>query len=187
MAKKTPVEIVCVIDRSGSMQSIASDAIGGFNAFLKEQKEVKGKANLTLILFDHDYTVVHAAKDIKDIEPLDGKTYVPRGNTAMNDAINRAIGDLEARSPDKAIICILTDGQENASKEVTGEQLKKKIEAAKARGWSFVFLAANQDAFASGAAMGFDKNTTFNFKATQAGTQAAYVSMSAVTRSYRGA
>ena len=84
-------DIVCVIDRSGSMDSIRTDAIGGFNAFLKDQQAEPGEARLTLVLFDHEYLIPYENVPLPDVPPLDGTTYVPRGRTALNDAVGRAI------------------------------------------------------------------------------------------------
>lgn len=190
MAKKKttqPVEIVAILDRSGSMASIADDAIGGFNTFLNEQKAVKGAANLTLVLFDNLYETPIVGVDIQKVEELTNKTFVPRGGTAMNDAIGRALSDLESKAPDKAIVCILTDGCENASREFTADQVKTKIKAAEARGWQVVYLAANQDAFATGAMIGVLAASTQNFAATGAGVRGAMGSASLYSTNYRNA
>jgi uncharacterized protein YegL len=120
--KENLTELVFILDRSGSMGTMAKEAIGGFNAFLEEQKKLPGEAKLTLALFDHQYSLVCNGKDIKDVEPLDDKTYVPRGTTALLDAIGRTIDDVgsrlsattEAERPSKILVAILTDGQENA-------------------------------------------------------------------------
>lgn len=183
---KAPVEIVAILDRSGSMGSIRDDAIGGFNTFLTEQQRVKGAANLTVILFDDRYEVLADAVPIKDAKPLTTQTFVPRGSTAMNDAIGRAIAALEAKSPAKAIICILTDGQENASREFTAAQVKEKITAAEQRGWRVVYLAANQDAFAVGAKLGINAQHTQNYDPTGVGVRGVLRSLSLNTSEYRG-
>lgn len=190
MAKKSAkaaVEIVVIADRSGSMSSIRTDAIGGFNTFLAEQQKVKGAANLTLILFDDQYEVPIESKPIADVPPLTEATFVPRGMTAMNDAIGRALTKLETAKPEKAIVCILTDGQENASKEFTAAQVKSLITAADARGWQVVYLAANQDAFSVGATLGIQGSNTQNFAATGKGVQDAYTSLSVRSTNYRSA
>ena len=95
--KKEPVEILVIADRSGSMASIRQDAIGGFNTFLKEQKSVKGKANFTLVLFDDQYEVPIESVDIKKVDELTEETFVPRGMTAMNDAIGKSLSQLFAK------------------------------------------------------------------------------------------
>lgn len=181
--KKEPVEIVVIADRSGSMASIVKDAIGGYNAFLAEQQKNKGAANLTLAMFDHEYLSSTCA--LTDAKPLNHETFVPRGMTALHDAIGRALSQLEAKGPAKAIICILTDGQENSSREFNAAQIKEKITAAGARGWKVVYLAANQDAFAVGSKLGVMAGNTMNFAATGAGINQAYSSVTRSVTDYR--
>ena len=183
--KKEPVEILVIADRSGSMFSIRSDAIGGFNTFLKEQQAVKGKANFTLVLFDDQYEVPVKGVDIKQVEELTDKTFVPRGMTAMNDAIGKSLSELLDKSPEKAIICILTDGAENASKEYTSEQVKELIKEAEGKDYQVTFLAANVDAFAAGGSLGISMNNTFAFAASAQGIHEAYATMSTRSTTYR--
>ncbi|MFA6654109.1 MAG: vWA domain-containing protein, partial [Candidatus Delongbacteria bacterium] len=156
MPKKDHTQLICVLDRSGSMESVADDAIGGFNTFIEEQKKQPGTMSVTLVLFDHEYLVPFKNKDIMKVEPLNRKSYVPRGVTALLDAVGRTVNEAgselskkkEKDRPEKVIVCILTDGLENASKEFKIEQIKKLIEHQKEKySWDFVFLAANQDAF----------------------------------------
>lgn len=185
--KKEPVEVVVVIDRSGSMQTIAKDAIGGFNTFLKEQQDVKGAANMTVILFDHEHLVLADAVPIADVKPLDTKTYIPRGNTALNDAIGRALATLDAKAPKKAIVCILTDGQENSSREYTAAQIKERITKSEANGWQFVYLSASPTAFADGGALGINAANLQRGTHDSKGTHELYASMSARSTNYRNA
>jgi len=186
------VEIVCVIDRSGSMSSIRSDAIGGFNTFLKEQKSVPGEATLTLALFDHEYITLHNAVNLRDVPELTTETYVPRGNTALYDAIGRTIDvvgsrlDKSATKPDKVIVVILTDGEENSSIEYPRARVAEMIRHQQDKySWEFVFLAANQDAFQSGAGLNIKSSNTANFAANAKGTADAYSYISATTASMR--
>lgn len=187
MAKKkaAPVEIVAILDRSGSMGMLVEDAIGGFNTFLKEQQALPGEALMTLVLFDTQYEVLYSTTPIKGVPELTRQTYLPAGMTAMNDAIGRALVALEARSPEKAVVCILTDGLENASREFDTAQVKAKIEAAQKRGWEVVYLAANQDAFATGASYGINPAATSNFVASGAGVRTATATLSAEVTRYR--
>ena len=90
-------DIAFVLDRSGSMNSIAGDAIGGFNTFLAQQQAQPGAAHLTLVLFDHEYLVPHDNVDIHSVPPLDDRTYIPRGMTALLDAIGRTIDAVGVR------------------------------------------------------------------------------------------
>lgn len=176
------VEILVIADRSGSMASIQDDAIGGFNSFLKEQQSIDGDATMTLVLFDDQYEVPFEAKNLQDVEPLTESTFVPRGMTAMNDAIVRAVTDLKSRNPEKAIVCILTDGLENASRESSTADVKKLIDSISDR-WEVVYLAANQDAFAEGGMRGIANN--INFAATSKGIRSAYDTLNVATTSYR--
>ena len=187
-------EIVCVIDRSGSMASISQDAIGGFNTFLAEQKKVPGEATLTYVQFDTDYEVVHENKPLNDVPDIDSKTYVPRGATALLDAIGKTIesvgkrlsGLAESLRPDKVIFVILTDGEENSSHEYSKAKIKEMITHQKdVYQWEFIFLAANQDAFAEGVKLGIDIKDTSNFAATGKGVRQAYGIATASAAAYR--
>jgi hypothetical protein len=192
--RQDATSITIVLDRSGSMSSVATDTIGGFNKFLEDQKACPGVATLTLAQFDHEYEIVHNNKTIKEVPALDGKTFVPRGNTALLDAIGRtinstgkALGDMpEDQRPAKVLFVIITDGQENASSEFTREQINKMIcHQRDAYAWEFVFLAANQDAIATGTAMGVAGANSMSFAANAQGTRSSYASLGANVRNYR--
>jgi uncharacterized protein YegL len=153
-------DITMVIDRSGSMQSIRTDAEGGINSFIEQQKLEPGEALLTLVQFDAEYEFVHSGLRIKQIPAF---TLVPRGSTALLDAVGRAINETGARlaamsdadRPGLVVFVIVTDGEENASREFTREKIREMIQHQQSvYKWQFTFLAANQDAFAEGAAMG---------------------------------
>jgi len=90
-------EIGFVLDRSGSMNTMKDEAIGGINAFLESQQKLPGEARLTLVLFDHEYIVVHDGVPIKEVPPLDNHSYVPRGTTALLDAFGRTINTIGER------------------------------------------------------------------------------------------
>lgn len=181
------VEIACVVDRSGSMASIATDAIGGFNTFLETQKAEPGSARLTLVLFDHEYKVGHESADIQSVPPLDETTYEPRGSTALLDALGRTIDDTgkrlasmpEDQRPRKVIVAILTDGMENASQHYSYEKISEMITHQRdVYNWEFVFLAANQDAIAEAGKMAIGADNAVAFMATGAGVRDAYTAMS---------
>jgi hypothetical protein len=173
-------EIAYVLDRSGSMQTLASDAIGGFNSFLSSQQQLEGHANFTLVLFDQEYLVVHKSVDIRQVPPLDAQTYVPRGQTALLDAVGRTIDDVgahltrlsEARRPAKVIIAIFTDGLENASRVYTTERLAASIKHQQEKyNWEFLFLAANQDAIATASTIAIPAAQAMNFAASPIGVR----------------
>jgi uncharacterized protein YegL len=164
MTDQNLTEIVAIVDRSGSMETMREDAIGGFNSFLKKQQEEKeGKCLLTYTQFDNEYEVVHNGIDIRDMKPLDETTFVPRGSTALRDAIGRTINTVgerlsktpEEQRPGNVVVVILTDGQENASREFSPEQISAMVKRqADEYDWAFVYLAQNIDAFATGRNMG---------------------------------
>ena len=157
MTDTNSTEIICVIDRSGSMAQIRDDAIGGFNTFLAEQQKLPGQAKLTLVLFDHEFQVLHDGVDIQQVRELNHQTYTPRGTTALLDAIGHSM-DLvgkrleqipEQQRPATVVMAILTDGQENSSKGYSHDQISSMIKHQKeVYAWEFVFLAADQEAFA---------------------------------------
>ena len=153
-------DITMVIDRSGSMQSIRTDAEGGINSFIEQQKQEPGEALLTLVQFDTEYEFVHSGTPIKQVPAF---TLVPRGSTALLDAVGRAINETGARlaamsdadRPGLVVFVIVTDGQENSSHEFERDKIREMIEHQQSvYKWQFTFLAANQDAFAEGASMG---------------------------------
>jgi hypothetical protein len=153
-------ELAFVLDRSGSMSSMAADAIEGFNFFLHEQQHAQGHARLTLVLFDDEYLIPIESIPVGEVVPLDHTTYVPRNTTALLDAIGRTIDELgarlkalpEAARPGKVIVTILTDGLENASVHETWHTVSQRIRHQTAQyAWEFLFLGANQDAIATAA------------------------------------
>ena len=187
-------EIICIIDRSGSMTSIAKDAIGGFNTFLEEQKRIPGEASLTFIQFNTEYEVVHENMPLNNVPVLDENTFRPRGATALLDAVGKTIDNTgkrladmsEENRPDKVIVAILTDGQENSSTQYNRSKVKEMIQHQKEQyQWEFIFLAANQDAFAEAISLGINTKDTFNFQATSVGTRSAYKNMSNAVSQYR--
>jgi uncharacterized protein YegL len=196
MSKKGLTEIVCILDRSGSMESIRDDAIGGFNSFIESQKKVPGTASVSLVLFDDLYENVYSNIDLNNVSLLNRDTFVPRGMTALLDAVGKTITDVGVRlsnmtedeRPEKVMVIILTDGQENHSSEYNKNQIKEMIEHQRSKySWEFMFLGANQDAFANASSLGVNVNYTRCFAATADGVTKAYGDMSFLTTSYRNA
>ena len=150
--KKDRMEVVFILDRSGSMEGLEADTIGGFNSTLNKQKKEGGSVIWSTVLFDDRYEVIHDRLPIESIQPLTENEYYVRGCTALLDAIGRTVTTLkdvhkkEEVMPEKTLFVITTDGMENASKEFTYRQVKSLIEAQTASGWEFMFLGANMDA-----------------------------------------
>ena len=191
MAKKgTATHLVVVLDRSGSMGDIRDATIEGMNSFLREQKEAPGKLTCTIQLFD-TVDLVYPAKNlpISEVLPFTRETYVPRGGTPLYDAVGKEIAATEeyTRGKDVAVLfVVMTDGQENSSHTFTRQQLFDLVNRKQAEdSWRFVFLGANQDAYAEGAKQGYSAGYTSNFTASPAGVRAAFLSVGANMTSYR--
>ena len=170
------------------------EAIGGISAFLESQQKLPGEARLTLVLFDHEYIVAHDGVPIKDISPLDEHTYVPRGTTALLDAIGRTINTIgerldktpEPERPAKVIVAILTDGLENASQEFKRKQIFKMIKHQReVYSWEFLFLGARQDAIQAGAQIGIPIANAVTFSEAPGGPSSAFAALSSVATAYR--
>jgi Mg-chelatase subunit ChlD len=188
--------IAVILDRTGSMESIRDDTIGGFNSFLSEQKQQPGKATLTLVQFDSQdpYEVIHQVKTIQEVPELTKETYVPRATTPLLDAIGRGINDLEKcisnmqeqERPSKVVFVVITDGQENASREFRRDQILKMInEKEKLYGWQFAFLSADLDAINDAMDHGFQAKAAMAFDPTSAGVKNAFASVSQNISNYR--
>ena len=162
-------DITILIDRSGSMASIRADAEGGINTFVSLQKQEPGEALLTLVQFDTNYEFVHTGLPIGMVPAF---TMIPRGSTALLDAVGRAINETgarlaameESKRPALVVFVIVTDGQENSSQQFTRDQIRRQIEIqTDVYKWKFTFLAANQDAFAEAASLGISATGTANW------------------------
>lgn len=150
-----------LLDRSGSMVSLREDTIGGFDTFIAEQRTAPGRCRVTLAQFDNEYDEVYADRDIATVPSL---VLVPRGSTALLDALGRLVVTAGERlaflpeqdRPGSVIVGVMTDGYENASRDWTHDRIKALIEQQSTEyGWQFLYLGADQDAIEEGAKMGF--------------------------------
>ncbi len=171
-----PTDITVVLDRSGSMEAIKSDTIGSFNSFLAEQRKVTGRTAVTLVQFDDQYESVYEGRPLDDTPDLTDDTFVPRGMTALLDAIGKTIVRTDerfARQDDPAelvIFVILTDGMENASVEYDRKKIFKLIRnRERERNWQFIFLGANQDAIAEAGNIGIASERAMTYDADHIG------------------
>jgi uncharacterized protein YegL len=200
--KEGLTEIVVVLDKSGSMDSIRKDTIGGFNAFLKSQKEEEGEATITLILFDTTYNVIYQSIPIQSAAELTEKTYIPNGGTSLYDSLgislkmtkNRIESLPEEERPSKVIFAVLTDGEENSSRilnkegqrKYTKDKIFEKIKKLQEESnYIFLYLGANQDAMQVGTGLGFMANNTVSYEANVRGMTASMDSVNKYTKSYR--
>jgi hypothetical protein len=184
---KNLTDITIVLDRSGSMASIANATINGFNSFLSEQKEVKGEALLTLVQFDHEFELLFEGQEINKVVPLSSETFIPRGMTALLDAIGKTINLTKERirsqkhpeHPPKVIFVIITDGYENNSNIYDRSRIFEMITKRKKKNdWQFVFLGANQDAIHEAQFIGIPKEKAMTFASDFKGAEDCFSSIS---------
>lgn len=185
--KTTVVHLL--IDQSGSMQNTRKSTVDGINEYVNTLKEDGGKYKVSLTMFDSDMlNGLRLNKPwenlyIDDVPELKLEDYNPNGGTPLQDAFCMTLKDMNNRKDEKYLFVVLTDGEENTSHEYTAKNMKDmkaKLEAQE--NWTFVYLGANQDAFSTSAAYGFSPQNTSNFNSTDAGTGAAFGSLSVSTR-----
>ena len=192
--KTNLTELVFILDRSGSMDGLESDTIGGFNSMLAKQQKEDGECRITTVLFDHEYEILHDRIDIKAVNAITEKEYFVRGNTALLDAIGRTINKIgntqkhtaEQYRAEKVLFVITTDGMENASREYTYDKIKSQIERQKSTyGWEFIFLGANIEAVEVADRFGIARNRAQNFHNASEGISLKYSVLSRAVSSFR--
>ena len=191
--------IIFVIDRSGSMASIRDDMIGGFNSFIKTQKDAKlGQCKVFAYKFDTKFDTMFEDFDIEQVPALDRGSYEPRGGTALYDSLGKVIkfmGDKlsalpEDQRPEKVLVVTITDGEDNSYLEndsirFSSTDVKNMVgHQTKNYKWDFAYIGANQDAWAVGGKMGVANN--INYTATAAGTAYLFDNLSRSATNYRG-
>ena len=180
--KKGFLEIVFILDRSGSMSGLETDTIGGFNGLLEKQQKNKGEAVFSTILFDDFVEVLHDRLPIADVKPMTANEYSVRGCPAFLDAVGGAIKHIKkvqkempkSERPEKTLFVITTDGLENASTTFSYSKVKKMIEKRQTKGWEFLFLGANMDAIAEGEKFGINAHHSVSFHNDEQGTMVNY-------------
>ena len=192
--KPEPVQIVCILDRSGSMRELVTDTIGGYNSFLEKQKQEPGTAEVTTVLFDDQYEKLVDAVDIKDVPEMTPKEYYARGMTALLDAVGRTITSTLGRM-EKEGICpvkrrvlflIMTDGQENDSKEYSKASVKAMIDkTTEEYKWNYIFMGANIDSVAEAAALGISAKHAVNYDHDSKGVAQSFARMDAAASEMR--
>lgn len=189
--KEYSTDIIFVIDESGSMNDLSSDTIGGYNSYLKSQKNLGGKARITTVLFNDKVNTFNKGIDINNAPNMSNKTYIPSGSTALYDAIGDAI-DIEETNisdgdaPDITIFVIITDGQENSSTRWNKTSIKSRLlHLQSAHKWKVIFTGANIDSFAEASNIGINAANSVNYTYTSQGVSDLYKGLSFATCSAR--
>jgi hypothetical protein len=170
------MDLVFILDKSGSMCDLVEDTIGGFNSYIENEK-VKAedeKILVTLILFDTDYTVLYSRKPIDEVEKLTREQYFAGGCTALLDAVGKTIISLEKEVNNKVLVVITTDGLENSSRKFSKDQVKELIQSHE---WEFLFIGADIDSYAEARALGIDEDHAANYEKSAGGLGALFGSV----------
>jgi len=194
--KDNLTEIVFLLDKSGSMETLKQDTIGGFNSFIEEQKKQQKENNdeviFSTIFFDHNYHIDVTRLPIQDVPELSMHNYRPNGMTAYYDALGKSIVDIgnilnmtpENDRPSKVLFVVMTDGEENSSKTYNGTDIKNMIKHQEEKyNWKFIFMGANIDAELVAHDIGISNYSNFDF--TPQGIYSSYTELSKCTSNYR--
>ena len=184
--KKDLTELVFILDRSGSMQSLTNDTIGGFNSLIEKQRGENGECLVSAVLFNHQSSVLYDRVPLDKITEMTRKDYSAMGNTALVDAIGAAIHHIgnvhkyarEEDVPQNTLFVIITDGMENSSHIYTSDKVKQMIEHKKQKySWEFLFIGANIDAVETAEHFGIARENAVDYIADSTGTDAVYGSV----------
>ena len=178
--KNNEMDIVFLLDRSGSMSGIEKDTIGGYNSYIDSQRGKNVK--VTTVLFDDNYEVLHDRVDIDKVEKLTNKEYYVRGCTALLDAIGKTIKRIDKKRPNKVMFIITTDGYENASRKYNKSQIKELIKGHK--DWEFMYIGADIDSYEEGSSIGISKDNIANYKKSKFGVTKLFSALSDACECY---
>jgi len=191
--KKGLTELVFILDRSGSMEGLEGDTIGGFNSMIRRQKEQPGECLVSTVLFDTYRQTLHDRLTLQNVPNMTASDYCVRGCTALVDAIGSSIHHIasihryirEEDVPERTLFVITTDGMENASREYTAQQVRDMIKKQESCGWEFLFLGANMDAVSTAASFGIHKDRATTYTNDSSGIATNYEAISSVISSFR--
>lgn len=171
---KEDLDLIFLIDRSGSMHGSEEDTIGGFNSFIQKERKKGLNTKVTTILFDDNYEVLYERKSIDDVSKLTEDEYYVRGCTALLDAIGKTIASLNHKIENKVLFVIMTDGMENASVEYSKSQIRNMINSHE---WEFIFIGADIDSYSEAGNIGIRKSRTANYRKSKEGIKNLYCSI----------
>lgn len=184
--KKDFVELVFILDRSGSMRGLEKDTVGGFNSMIDKQRELEGNVKVSTVLFNQRSIVIHNRIDIEEVEEMRVRDFDVSGTTALLDAIGRSVrkikkvycDTLREDRPKKVIFVITTDGMENASTQFSRKMIKREIgKVQEEYGWEFLFLGANIDSVKEASMLGIRQDRAVRYRADSKGTRTNFKAM----------
>ena len=169
------VDLVFLLDKSGSMYDVVSDTIGGFNSFIEREREKNPKTRISLVLFDTEYNVLYTRKPIDEVEELTKNEYFADGCTALLDAIGTTINRLERKVDNDVLFVITTDGLENSSREFAKSDIRNMIAN---HNWEFLFIGADIDSYEEARGLGISRTRAANYEKSSVGLGALFDSVS---------
>ena len=187
--KATSMDLVLILDKSGSMYGLEKDTIGGFNSMLDKQRESNLPVKVTAVMFNNAVSTIYERTDLNKVKNITEKEYTPQGTTALLDAVGNTLSqlktlpDIDAKG-NKVLVVITTDGKENASKEWTYAKVKALISELQKKNFEFVFLGANIDAAAAAQNIGIKKENAVKYKNTKTGVKANFRAVNAMVDDY---
>lgn len=168
------LDLIFVMDRSGSMRGSEDDTIGGFNSLIQREKEKGFNTRVTTVLFDDNYEMLYKRKDINEVSELTREDYWVRGCTALLDAIGKTINTLDREIDNKVLFVIMTDGMENSSREFTKEHVRNLINN---HDWEFLYIGADIDSYSEAGSIGIKKSRVANYAKSKRGFDDVYNSI----------
>jgi len=172
------LDVVFLLDRSGSMQNCIEDTIGGYNSYLEKQRKNKNTL-ITTVLFDDHYELLHNRVEIDKVNDITKEEYYTRGCTALLDAIGESITMMDKSKSEKALFVITTDGLENASHKYNKNQIKEMIEGHP--NWEFIYIGANIDSYAEASQIGIRRNNIANYEQSSTGVKDLFCAIDEAT------
>lgn len=177
------IDLICILDKSGSMRSLAEKVRENFNTLVQEYQSSENNVKLTLVTFDSTSTTIIDREAIDEVKPITEEDYKPLGTTAMLDAIGKTIIGFDKINKREVIVMIHTDGAENSSTIFNLDSIKYIIEVQQERGWDFHFAGANIDAVGIASRLSIGPENTISFKSTPDGMDQLYTKSSIAIRS----